>query len=406
MASTIFFRINRDKPVDWYVPEDDSSALAQNGTDLEQAAELAHGRKVIVFAAAHDIQIATHMIPVRSRQKILQAVPFTMEEDLIGEPEQFHFAIPARTPDNNIPVCAITRERIEGMLEELKDHRLQPQVMMADCLSLPWDKDQWTVLIEDQESLIRTDQYAGFSFDSDNIELYVQMALQEAGESAPSKIVVLNHSSRDHSQLQQQLSSDKLEIDYSTPAEDAITLLANAWSDECINLLQGDYAARKIRNQAWGKWIPAAAVLMIVLALKAISGAIEFKQLSDENTALEKEIQQTFKQSLPDVKRMVNAKAQMQQRLRQLSGGATTSSGFLPVMARLAPSFQQQKSTVLKGINYREGRLDIDMTIDSLQSLEVLKQAISKKGLNIDIRSAALQGDSVSARLRIKETSQ
>ena len=398
MANTIFFRINQNKSLDWYVPEEDTS--------LEHAIEMAKGRKVVVFAQGSAIQTATHMIPVRGRQKIMQAIPFTMEEDLIGEPDQFHFAIPARTPDNNIPICAISRQRIESILEDLKSQHVHPHVIVSDCLSLPWQEHQWTIMIEDQESQVRTDQYAGFSVDSDNIETYVQMALDEAGESAPSKIIILNYSSQDHSDLQQQLGTDQIEIHYSSPREEVVHVLAEAWEDDGINLLQGDYAARKIRNKAWGKWIPAFALLLIVLALKAITGFIDFQKLSSETAKLDTQIKQVFKRTLPNVKRMVNAKVQMQQRLRELSGGTSASSGFLPMMAKLAPSLQQQKRAALKGINFREGRLDIDMTIDSLQSLEKLKQAITSQGLNIDIRSAALQGNSVSARLRIQEASQ
>jgi general secretion pathway protein L len=405
MANTVFIRFHKDNSVDLYLPEDESIILSSMPSGMQQIAESCRGKKLVVFIAANDVHLSTHTIPVRNRQKILQAVPYTMEDDLIGDIHNFHFAIPARIPTNDVPACAISRKRLDEILDQLDEHRLHPQIIIPEVLMLPCAADQWNIIIEEHDSAVQTTQYTGFSIDTDNLDAYLEMALQEAGEQAPTQINVVDTRPSAAATLLEQPEYDAINVAHIPAAAGLLPLLAAHYKDDVgINLLQGDYTPRKRASQSYKKWYPALTLLGIIFFIQAISAIIHYVDISTEADMLETQIKQVFAEAVPDVKRMVDPKSQMQQRLTALKNSSQgAGAGFLPILAKFSRAMQADNTIGLKGMNFRNGRLDIEMTINDLQALEKLKQSITEAGLMVDIRSATVQGKTVSARLRIQE---
>ncbi|HEC28729.1 MAG TPA: hypothetical protein ENI65_03975 [Gammaproteobacteria bacterium] len=405
MTGIIFFRLHQDNSTDWYLPEDESGRLAQYGSSLSDATELCRGKKVVVFIPGSCVHLSTHLIPVRSRQKILQAIPFTMEDELIGDVDEFHFAIPARTPQNNIPVCAVSHEKMEMVLSLFHDADIQPQVMTPDLLALPLQTNHWTILVENNETSTLTGQFSGFTVDTNGLDTCLELAMQETEDNMPAKIDIIDFRTLDTDIKFEIPGFDPDNITITHPAGNPITLLAENYTDAAaINLLQGTYATRKVRNPSLRKWYPALTVLAIMLFIKAASGLIEYRRISNEINLLDRQIKTTFNRALPDVRRMVNPRVQMEQRLKQLRhSDGQGKTGFLAMLDKSAKALKLYNKITLKGINFRNDQLDMEFTIGDLQKLEKLKQAISLKGMKVEIRSAAVQGNVVSARLRIRE---
>ncbi|MES9978186.1 MAG: type II secretion system protein GspL, partial [Candidatus Thiodiazotropha sp. 6PLUC5] len=59
---------------------------------LAQASQLAKGRRTLVLIPAVDILITSVNIPTRNRQRLLQAIPFSLENELTEDIDQLHFA--------------------------------------------------------------------------------------------------------------------------------------------------------------------------------------------------------------------------------------------------------------------------------------------------------------------------
>jgi len=405
MDKMVFIRIHKNDSLEIYLPGSESVIRAHAEANLDELEELCRGKKLITLLPGSDLHMTTVMIPARNRQKILQAVPYAMEEDLIGDINQFHFAIPERINSEMIPVCAIDKKRLEDLIARFKEHHLSSHVIIADTLCLPCPPRQWNILVEEQESTVQTSPYSGFTVDTEGLSEYLDMAIQEAGDDAPIQLNIIDARSNAQDGFLEELASDTIELTHS-PAQDALLkLLAGHYREGSgINLLQGEYTPRKMASRSLKKWYPAAALVAIILLIQAGNAITYYVSISRESTALNQKITTLFKQAMPDVKRMVNPKSQMQQRLQalqnnQLSGNA----GFLANVGVFANSMQSIKTINLNGMSFRNGRLDIEMTIGDLQSLENLKQLLTQAGMVVEIRSAAVEGDNVSARLRIQE---
>ncbi|NOY67769.1 MAG: hypothetical protein GXP13_10265 [Gammaproteobacteria bacterium] len=407
MANELFIRIHSDLSVDWVIsgsaPDDISAKADQPSTSLGQLTDISHGKKITVFIPGDMVLLGSHNIPVRNRQKILQAAPYAMEDDLIGDIEDFHFAIPARTPDKKIPICSVSRQDLTRILDLLAEYKLQPQAIVTDTLSLPWVPASWTILVENKKTTIRTDQFAGFAIDTNDLKGYIEIAIEEADDSSPAELSVIDYRSPDNGQSLESLLPDSLTFKKISPQESVIDLLASNYQENnAINLLQGEYAAKHIRNQNLKKWYPAAAVFILFLLVKMTGGAFEYSKLSSESDKLDQQINQIFRQSLPEVKRIVNPRAQMQQQLSKLkSSNQNGQADFFAHFSNTAKAIKNNNSIIIKSLKYRNNRLDIELNIDNLQSLEKLKQSISQAGSRVEIQSAAVQGEQVAARLRV-----
>jgi len=407
MASTVFIRIHKDDSLDMYLSDGQSIVLSKTDSSLDEIANACRGKKLVIFIPGSDVHLAMQDMPIRNRQKILQAIPYALEDDLIGDVDNFHFAIPARLTSEAIPVCAISRNRLDDILANLAEYRLHPQVITADSIALPCEIDQWNVVIEDIESSVQRSEFSAFSVDTDSLEGYLEMALEETDGLGPNELNVIDARKEGSEPLLVDMDSGSIEISRSSPPASLLELLVKNYQEGSgINLLQGDYAARKVANQSLKKWYPAAAMLAIIIGIQAITSVFSYFSVSSEAEQLSEQIKQVFKQSLPDVKRMENPRSQMQQRLSALKGSSQTGgASFLLIMEKFSKAMQSDRSIKLNGVNYRNGRVDIELAIKDLQALEKLKQSVNQSGLTVDIRSAAVQGKVVSARLRIQENS-
>ena len=407
MENHIYFRFHENGTVDWYFPENTAGVLAQTGTSLEEIATHCQGKKIVVFIPGSFVHIATLMIPARNRQKIMQAVPYAMEDDLIGEVEDFHFALPSRLPQNNIPVCAIRHEILESVISRFKEHDIHPQMIIPEILAMPFQQKQWTVLMEDNNSVIRNGNSAGFVCDTPQLALYLDMAIKESENEPPETVHIIDARQQTSQDIPGLTATPELQI-VKTPLHSSLLELyaKNMNEPDSINLLQGIYAVKNQGNREWKKWLPVATVVGILLLLQAIEGVINYQSVQSELTRTNKRIYQLFRQSLPGVKNMSSIKVRMQRRLNELKNtGRVGQSGFLPLLAKSAKAIQANPGTVIRNISYRNGKMDLEISIGNLQLLEKMKQMIIQSGLSVNVRSASVQGNSVTARLSVQERS-
>ncbi len=79
------------------------------------------------------------------------------------------------------------------------------------------------------------------------------------------------------------------------------------------------------------------------------------------------------------------------------------SSGFLDILKASGADFSKTKGLALQRFSYRDGRLDIALTIPDLQALDKLKERLVKDaGLLVEIQSASARNGKVEARMQLR----
>jgi general secretion pathway protein L len=152
-------------------------------------------------------------------------------------------------------------------------------------------------------------------------------------------------------------------------------------------------------------WRWAAIIFGLWIAAGFTQKIIERQQLQQQLTHLRTQTEKVFRQSHPGVKRIVNPRLQMEQRLKALKGGGKKSpDNFLEMLTSSGKVIGQQDNLSLDNISYRNGQLNFNITAKSLSQLDSLKQSLQKEtGLFTELRSADSSQDQASGQIRLKK---
>lgn len=370
---------------------------------LEEASQLAKGRRTLVLIPAAELLITEVTIPTKNRQRLIQAVPFSLENELTEDVTQLHFAVGNTGSDSITPVLVMARQRLERWLEILESAGIEPIAIYADLLSLPYDSKTWSLYQDSQILNIRTARERGFSTDAINGEAVLNLALEQSEQPPQGIHLYQSPACTDPIDLSQ------LDLEYETTTQrldslgDLTALLTeNLLEKEQINLLQGEYQRVDKMTLQWKRWLPAAVLAAIFIALSLIMSIQDYRHYEQQSVALGEQIRTTFQQAFPEVKRIVDPKAQMEQKLNSLrSGGSGSFMQFTTLFVPTASVIKSSPNTTLENISFRDGKLDLQIIIKELQALESLKQAIEAKKLAVEIRSANAAGNQVTSHIRI-----
>jgi len=117
----------------WMLVDENGQVLQAGTPDLGEAAAHAEGCKIIGLAPAPDILRAAVELPVSSRAKLLQALPFAMEEQLAEDVELLHFAAGRSDADGPLPVAVVRKDRVSQWREELQAAGLNPAALYSEA---------------------------------------------------------------------------------------------------------------------------------------------------------------------------------------------------------------------------------------------------------------------------------
>ena len=171
-------------------------AQAESG----QAADVRHLPDKLLRTPAHiwtpagDTMLTSAILPTRSRRKIMQALPYALEDRLLGDPESLHFAY-RNESDGSLSVAITARERLRVWMEALAQAGIQPAALCPATLMVPWALDCWSLAFVADEILVRTGSASGFvtPFSKDTPSLLIA-SIQEAARSQkmPEYLVVFS----------------------------------------------------------------------------------------------------------------------------------------------------------------------------------------------------------------------
>lgn len=367
---------------------------------LSEAASESAGSRVIVLMQGADCLLTEIKLPTSSRQKLLRAVPYAMEEQLSDDVESLHFALGPNLPGGIYPVAVVGIEAMTSLTRQVEEAGMDVQSVMPDVLALPYTEGRVTVLIDGEMALVRYGPYASYAIETDILPIALVATLDEAGLKEDAVDVLL---ARDAALPDMGIAADAVRVE--VIEDELMTVFAKGMETPHLNLLQGAFSRAQEWGRLWQLWRATAALLVAGVLISSVITAIETYRLEEERASLDAEISQVYKTAFPDARRIVNARAQMEQKLTQLERlQSGQGSGFMVLLARSGDVLRQTPGVEITTANYRAGRLDIDLTASSVQVLDSLKQAIMKGGgISVEIQSATADaGQKVKGRLRIK----
>ena len=384
MAQTLIVRLLPANRAEWL----DNKAVQQG--DLALLAQQAAGKRIVLAYPGERVHCLGLQAPARRQAAWLKALPYALEDQTAQDIAALHIVTGPIADNGATPLMLTDRHALAGTLAELQSNGIDPTAVVPDFLLLPWHPGQWTVWQDGERMVVRLDEYTGFVCERDNLPLCLQKALADAPEPPDSVRVI--------GELDDLSEIDGLRLE--TEPTQALFSVARAAPPPInlqFNLRKGEFARNKASQLWWRQWRAAAILAGLSITLALVQNLWQWQQLEAEKTRLQAAIEQTFRSVMPTA-RLVNPRAQLEAQLRQIEqNDPAAGNHFLPLLGIAARALQEYSALQLRGFNFRQGLLELDLTGGSLEQLDTLKAQFAQiPELHAEIKASVREGQVLS----------
>ncbi len=408
MPDHFFLRLNQseldgeDPSATWCRTQgSDEGELGQGS--LAEAAEAGYNAHVTLIVSGVLCPVVQASLPGVGRNRLAKALPYALEEQLIDDVDELHFA-PGELKNDCVPVVVVRRELLDQWLALLEQHNIVPQRVIPDYFAIPFMHQGWQLWFDDGGTLLRSQYDSGLSITLTTPIIMLQRLYDES-ELKPEQLQVGGNPEHLIDELANWCEKNSVELVQGETSENFLSMAAaNLSQERVINLLQGAYSHQEKTSRLWRPWWPAVAVLVVMVVSLLTSMGIDHQRLLAAQVALDQEIKQLYLDTFPDAKRVVDPRAQMEARLKAQKSGAEGDQ-FYQLLGGITLLSDNKVNFELQRLRYQNGELNVDMHLKNLQVLDQIKQLFAdKKGLQAEVVSASARGNKVEARLLIKGT--
>lgn len=380
MAKTaLLIRLRDDGSSEWARVADDGRLLDGPREGLPAVADAGEDR-IVALAPGEAVLLTEATVPTRNPAKLRRALPYALEDGLVGDVTEQHVAAGPPGPEGRVAAAVVARQRLDGWLARLAEAGLEPDAMVPEPLALPLDGDGATVLFEDGRAVARIGARDGFACET---------SLLGALETLPG------------TRAYRAPGADEPPAEYRPTRsldEPVLQWLAGGAGERPLDLLQGEYRPRRRGRAARRLWVAAAALVLAWGVLELGLLAADYLRLKQANERLDARVESVFRDSFPD-QPVRDPVAQMRQQL-----GLMTDSGrgALDMLRGVAPVLDRAVNVRLESLEYRENRLTLDVRADNIGALDALRNALAASGpYSVELASATATENGVDGRLAV-----
>lgn len=336
-----------------------------------------------------------------------KTIPYSLEDDLVDRVDDMHVALgdlPAGSPDAGKAVlaCAVAGDTLERALQPFHDAGIRLTGCLPETLLLPWQADQWTLVLQDQgRCLLRTGYGEGIACHRANLAMTLAVLARHA--RWPQRLRVIRSGVDDLPDLQGVLATvtGLADVDVETHDEPYWRLLARADSDSLpLNLLSGRFAPRLPWERWWQRWKIAAMLVLAIAAAELATMAAEIHALDALQAASVEATTAIFHQVIPQGV-IVDAPLQLQRRLEALRGNG--DSGFVALLDKAAPVIMDNPDLSVQNLDYSEREREIQVTLVTrdFNTAESIRARLQSLGLQAELAGSTSAPEGNRSRLII-----
>jgi general secretion pathway protein L len=369
----------------------DNKGIQGSGV-VESLSELeTKGQRCVAVVPGEQVNTRTITIPVRSRQKLMAAIPFAIEDSLISRVDDLHFTLLNARADNQVTFAYVSRDLMGFWQKQVQQAGISLSAVIPDYLLLPHASPTSAVISisESGQVLLRSGLCKGAVTDRQNLSAWLNeldkeitvfadpKAVEQLPELQAKKITVADIGSR----LVDWLSQD-------LPEHDAV-------------LLSGEFAQGSSKSSLLKKYWPAAAMILLAGFIKLGSDIAELVWLQKTQTQIEQNTQSLYQELFPGSKLLAGrARVQTRNKLMTLQAGAG-GNDFTYLLVTTSGLLKNQQVNV-EEVDYREGRLITVLTLNDFAHLDRIKQRLQKDpAIAVNLKQSGARGNKVQVRFEI-----
>ncbi|MHB8255068.1 MAG: type II secretion system protein GspL [Acidiferrobacter sp.] len=377
--------------VEWRSPAGDGGR-----GPLDALPQAARRGSVRVWTPARETLLTVAHWPVRGRGRLVQALPYLLEDQLLMEPEYLAFS--HKETEAGIFVAVTAKERLSAWRAALDQERLSASLCPV-TLALPIRAHSWSCRFADGQWAVRTGPYSGFG---------------AAGhrEHAPAAFLQALEAARKHDAGPESVTL--FEGDEALRAMLAADLLCPVVADPRL-IGEGETPAFRLGETGGAVSATGLAALkalrpaLIVVALALVLGfthtLFEWVRLAHQESQVQAEMTALFTKSFPNAP-VLDPATQMRQGVRKLSGRVGGGGdSFLSLMTWASPALSSLAQGSLTRLHYRHGQLRAAVRLANFDALATLKKHLMRVGLVVRVTHVMSHHGGVQAQVTIRRRS-
>ncbi len=363
----IFANDTQTQTYEWVLFDGLNNVLRQNKDLLNN---LPAADEVEVLVPTTWVSFTPATLPAGNRKRLLEALPYLIEEHLVASPEQVQVVIAETNDANRAILASIDKQILAGLLSTLKTHNIHPNRVLPASLITKFSHDSWAMVCDSGQFFLRHASSSGISMTEEDdgsppIELQLIVQQAKSAQTLPEEIIVYGNHNLDLA---------------SWSATLGVHFVANSadWKrvapQNTMNFLQGSFAPL---SQGWSvlsQARPALFMLAGIIMLALIGSSIDWARKSYEKNQLDQEMKALFLSVFPDSTNIVDAPLQMQRKLSEMqhASGETNSGDFLPLLANI--STHASSLANITAMHYQDEQITISLKATNEEAARALAQ--------------------------------
>jgi type II secretion system protein L len=297
---------------------------------------------------------------------------------------------------------------MEAWLAALKGAGIETESLLPESALLPVTPNGVTLVIEAGRVYVRREDTPGTVLEVQPLIEALQLALASGEEAREHVTIYINDIDYERErELLEEFREFTASLQLKLLTDGALPLFAvNLPLAAPVNLLQGKYAHKRQVKISFAPWRPAVTMVAVCVALQLGLTGWQYFAYKKQVTQLDAQILNTYQQALPQdpAPTAPLARKQMEARLATLRGAGAISGGMLATLGVLSEAIAQIPGTDIETFLYRDNTTDLRVLAPSVESLDVIQNAVNERGLQAKITSAIPRDSKIEGRLQFTKT--
>ncbi|MDM3869756.1 type II secretion system protein GspL [Porticoccus sp. W117] len=401
MAKPLYIRLTRNGDYQWFA---DGDVLGRGSLQQLQAErELLSGARLWFLLPGDKVALNQLPCSTKERRHLRKAAPYELEEQLISDVEQLHFAFTSPQDDQVTAACC-DQDWLQQQLDAFQEAGLEVNHMVPEPLMLPQVENGWSLGVSGRSVVVRCGASQGFALESP----LMPTALQQLSEQhEPESVLLLAANDQQLGQLQRLLPESLRERCQSRLETWPQTVLAAAEQSPVLDMRQGKFSNHLPVARWWQQWQRVAIFAAAVLLVFVVAQVVQYNQAKTQGQKIEQQIAQTVSESLSrrisgrTAERLLNSLRSELRKRRGNNGGGYQSP--TAILAEIMPVFAATQGVVPGNITFtgRSGEVRINCWAPNFDALQKIQMALEKQRYQVRFTSSA-DGDGQQGNFRIQ----
>lgn len=365
--------------------------------DSERLAAESEQSSLVYIAPAEAFTLCDVPYEASERKLLRQTLPYAMEEDLVDDVDDLHFAL-GDMGAATVPLAIVKKHDMDNWLQESQREGVEFQQVVSELQLLPLAANAWALLVEDDRWLLRYGAAEGFALESDAAPLALQLLLDEQ-DILPEQLTVYCSDEQQAAVLNQLPEMLKGIVQWQ--GEDYWQAFETGFNTTpSINVLQGQFALSLPWKKWWLLWKAVAIAFLVVLAVQFVVTIGQQQLLESRNLDLRADIEAAYRTVVPRGA-VIDPERQLKRKVNQLQN--SDGVGFIAGFAKVSRVLSALEGLSIQSLNYsgKQGELRLTIVANTFDDVETARANLEKTGLKAELTGSSAEGEKTRARLKV-----